>query len=538
MLRSRARQLIVGLVAAALLLGACASEESGGGGSDDPAGGGAASNQIQAGWSNEPELEPTSGGTLEVTLAAPPPGLDPNSGTLGLPTQGPVFTAIYDSLMRYDPDTGELTGHLAEGFTHNDDFTEWTLKLRPGVNFTDGTPLNSAAVVYSLERIATARNAASTYPAYFSSVETPDDLTVVFRLDTPLNNVDAMFAAELGFIVSPTAAQAAGEGFANNPVGAGPFKVESFAPDSELVLVKNPDYALGDVRLDGIRMTWSSDQGANLDKVMTGQSDMAFLNNVQGVSRAIDSGLPVYTTLVGGNGIAINNAAGRAFPGNDPRVRQAIGMAADPELMNERVNDGRGVVGRWLLPPGNRFYVDNPYSVGDVEGARELLAEVKAETGWDGSLTLVTPPPDDQALAFQAQLNAVGFNVTVEPLASFTQLIERILLNRDFDLSIWTMTTYDTNIYQALSRTLLSTSPSNYLSFDSPEMDALLGQLREAADEDAFREVLNEIALQWQTDQPFMYTGTQPYSTIVTDEVGGIIPTAIGVFLWNEVFKA
>jgi peptide/nickel transport system substrate-binding protein len=361
---------------------------------------------------------------------------------------------------------------------------------------------------------------------------------VVFRLDTPLNNVDALFASELGFIVSPTAVQAAGDGFSRNPVGAGPFMVQSFDPDSELVLVKNPTYALGEVRLDEIRMTWSGDQGANLDKVTSGQADMTFINNVQDVARAIDAGYPVYTTLVGGNGIAINNAGGRAFPGNDPRIRQAISMAADPDLMNERVNDGRGVTGRWLLPPGNRFHVDTPYSVADQARARELVAEVKAETGWDGRVTFVTPPPEDQALAFQAQLNAVGFNATVEPLANFTQLIERILLNRDFDIAIWTMTTYDTNIYQALSRTLLSASTANYLSFTSPEMDALLGELRAADDDDATREVLGRIAQQWQTDQPFMYTGTQPYSTVVRDNIGGITPTAIGVFLWSEVFKA
>jgi peptide/nickel transport system substrate-binding protein len=532
------RMVIAALVALALLATGCASDDTTSSSGGTGAGSGTET-PIRAGWVNATELEPSTGGTLEVTLPARPGGLDPNTSTLGLVTQGPILTAIFDSLMRYDAETGTFTGQLAEGLTSNDELTEWTLKLRPDVTFSDGTPFNAAAVVASMERLKTARGLAATYPSFFSSIEATDDLTVVLRLDTPLNNVDALLATEMGFIVSPTAVAAAGEGFSRSPVGAGPFMVERFDPAAELVLVKNPAYSLGEVRLDRIRMTWSNDQGANVDKVLVGQADMAFVGAVPQVARAISEGLPTYTTLVGGNGMAINNAAGKAFPGNDPRVRKAISMAIDPQVSNERAFDGDGVMGRWMMPPGNRFHVDTPFSVGDQDEARRLVDAVKAETGWDGKARIIAQPSDqDMALSYQAQLNAIGFDAQLDPVQDASQMVERVTANRDFDLSIWIMTMYDTNIWQALSRSLSSTSTANYSGFSSPEMDALLDELRGAPDDEATRGVLDEIAELWQAEQPFFFAGTQTFSTVTTDRVGGLVPTAQGVFLWSDVFKA
>ena len=91
MRRSKSLRWLVALVAAALFLGACASSSDSGSGSD----GGEGEDNVQpivAGWANPVDPTPTTGGTLNVTLPSPPSGLDPNSGTLGLTTQGPIFT--------------------------------------------------------------------------------------------------------------------------------------------------------------------------------------------------------------------------------------------------------------------------------------------------------------------------------------------------------------------------------------------------------------------------------------------------------------
>ena len=90
------------------------------------------------------------------------------------------------------------------------------------------------------------------------------------------------------------------------------------------------------------------------------------------------------------------------------------------------------------------------------------LEEVKAETGWDGSFQLLTPTPTDYALAYQALFNNVGFNAQIDQVASFLELVERTNLSSNFDVSIHVITTYETNVYQALSRSLSSGSRSNW----------------------------------------------------------------------------
>jgi peptide/nickel transport system substrate-binding protein len=540
-LQRRGRRLGALAFTGALLIAGCASEESGGGDTTDSTGEPTSVDSgsiVKAGWVNETDLEPTTGGTLQVTLPTPPSGLDPTVASLGVTTGGAPLMAIYDSLLQWEPETNTYSGRLAESISSNDDFSVWTLKLKPDLTFSDGTPVNSQAVVFSIERMRSARGSASTYPDYFSSLETPDDLTVVMNLKAPLNNVDALLASDLGYVVSPTAVQADPENFNTNPVGAGPFLLESFDPTSEMVLVKNPDYGLGDVALDGIRFTWSSEQNANVDKLMGGAADLILLTSITEEVRAIEGGYPASSIYVAGSGMAVNSAPDRAFPGDDPRVRQAMAMAIDIESVNERVNNGEGIMGPYLFAPGSIYNVDTPFSTYDPDEARRLLDEVKAETGWDGSFQLTTPPPTDYALAYQGQLNAVGFNATIDPVQSFIQLVERTNISRNFDVAIHVITTYETNVYQALHRSLSTGSRSNYSGYTNPEMDALFDQLRATPDAEGTREVLTQVAELWQTEQPFLLTGNQPFTTVTGKNVGGVQISANGLILFDEVFKS
>lgn len=528
-------------IAGALLLGACASDgDSGAAKTKDTTGKGGrdSGSVIKAGWVNETDLEPATGGTMQVTLPAAPFGLDPTVASLGVTTGGAPLTAIYDTLLRWEPDTGDIEGQLAEGVEHNDDFTQWTLKLRPDVKFTDGTLLDADAVEYSIRRMKSARGSAATYPDYVASYEKPDPRTVVFHMARPLSNFDVLLAGELGYVVSPTAVDADPKGFNTAPVGAGPFRLERFSPDSELVLVRDDGYALGKVPLDGIRFTWNPEQGASVDKLIAGETDMAMLTSVPEEVKAIKAGHPAHTQLVAGSGLAVNSSPDRDFPGDDRRVRQAISLAIDRDAVNQRVNRGQGIMGDFLFPPSSRLHVDTPFSKYDAERARALVEEVKTETGWDGSFQLLTPVPDDYALAYQGLLNAVGFKVTIDQVPSFLELVNRTNLSRNFDVAIHVITTYETNTYQALSRSLGTGSASNYHSYANAEMDGLFDELRAARGADGTKKVLEKIGTLWQTEQPFVLAGVQPFTTVTGKNVGGLKGTVNGLILFGEAFKA
>ena len=113
------------------------------------------------------------------------------------------------------------------------DFKTWTLELRDGVKFSDGTPVDSAAVSASLNRYVTNKGPQSSlYASKVASVDTPDPSTVVFNLVDPWTGIESLLSTGPGMIVAPSAQQ--GDQF--TPIGAGAFTLEKFAPNEELIL--------------------------------------------------------------------------------------------------------------------------------------------------------------------------------------------------------------------------------------------------------------------------------------------------------------
>ena len=203
--RLRMRKIVPGVLAVALL-GVLAAPAHG------AAAGGAP--RVTGPVGTQPKgSKPVTGGTLHADVSiGEPGGLDPIKGTpdgdLGLSE----YAAIFDVLLRYDPVTGKYSPQLAKSISANADHTVYTVTLRDGVKFTDGTPLNSAAVKFSVERY----KGPGSVQYYFAvmpeitSIDTPDDLTVVFNLVASDAQFPWLLSQGLGLIVSPTAVAADG----------------------------------------------------------------------------------------------------------------------------------------------------------------------------------------------------------------------------------------------------------------------------------------------------------------------------------------
>ena len=184
------------------------------------------------------------GGTLTVGTFSETPGFDPvtNIGT-GV-TGGMELAAVYDNLLVYDTATGKYVPKVAQSLTANADQTVWTLKLRPGIKFTDGTPYDSAAVVFNLKRQIAMKGRSFGLVSFMKSFDTPDPLTVVITTTAPNSTVPFSLAGAPGMIASPTAITKLGSTFGIDATGAGagPFMFSSFSPGESVVLTRNPGY--------------------------------------------------------------------------------------------------------------------------------------------------------------------------------------------------------------------------------------------------------------------------------------------------------
>src|SRR5262245_64629269 len=186
---------------------------------------------------------------LVVGMEAEPPGLDPGQA-LGLHTLR-VTAEIFETLVGTAADSTDVVPALAESWTTSADGLVWTFKLRRGVRFHDGTPLDANAVKFTFDRIIDPAHPhaksgkwsfVSGYLATVKSVEVVDPQTVQLHLKYPTASLLALLALPNCAIVSPTAFAKAPAEFDTKPVGSGRYKVESWERGSRLVLRRNDDY--------------------------------------------------------------------------------------------------------------------------------------------------------------------------------------------------------------------------------------------------------------------------------------------------------
>lgn len=320
-----------------------------------------------------------SGGHITVVKAIPSGSLDAallSSITYGGATAG---NAIYDQLLWYTPD-GELKYGLAEDLSTTDG-TTWTLKLRPGITFSDGTAFTTEAVKFSWERLLdpTLGSQAIGAASQIAKIEIVSDLEATITLASVNRKFPALIDAQgaLNWIV-PTSAGKDPKAFGLDPVGAGPFTVKRFGTDDTLELVKNADYwQEGLPRLDAITVITSSDAAATADMMATGDADVRVDILQEGTDEVKDAGGSVLSVPFQG-GVTLNFNMARA-PFDDIRARQAIVNAIDPEFYNEAVHNGTEKAVTTLVTDNQASYDPDLVQVHDSDRAQELFDELAAD---------------------------------------------------------------------------------------------------------------------------------------------------------------
>ena len=494
------KRALVSVGLAGLLLGSAACGSGDDGGTDAEAG--AVNDVAEAG-------DPVEGGSITVGLEAETNSWLPGEGTFNQPGVNVAYS-IYDPLMQRTAD-GEVKPYLAESMEANEDLTEWTLTLRPGITFHDGTPLDAQALKTIFDEYLTAptSNLAATL-AEVTSLDVVDDLTVVYRLaETNAAFPDNLVLAA-GWPFSPTAAAAAGEDAGANPVGTGPFTFVSWQRDSRLVVEKNEDYwQEGLPYLDEITFRPIPDEDTRLSSLQSGDIDVMQSLRQSTVVRARDlENVNNFEHLGSNSGGMTLNVSQPPF--DDVRVRQALAHALDQEALIE-VLGGSGVT-----PPQTQFFSpDSPYYSEalaesypsyDLERAQELYDDyVNDPERSDGkavgepiSFTFTCPPDpslNELSQLYQAFFGALGAQVELEQKEQAAWIQD--MLARDYDMGC-TRVGADRDPYIVFQQAFTE-GPLNMTAFQSPEIDEQLEVLRTTVDIDerkaaveAIGEVLNE----------------------------------------------
>lgn len=289
------------------------------------------------------------GGDITFLIDSLGDGWIPNNSAISS-FQGHIWGHVTDKLVYVDAQ-GEATPWLATSWEQNEAATEFTLHLKPGVTFSDGTPLDAAAVVANLDiwhagRVEDGINPIGLFPKTYERAEAVDAATVKVFFSRPTLGFIPTLGYHGSILVSPASlAQPASEqADLSKTFGSGPFVVESWREGDFVRLVKRPDYDwgpeavghTGPAHLDSITYKLVSEQSLRVSSVQSGQADVAYNASPQELQFLQDDGFTVATPRYLGfvNGWAVNT---KVAPYDDVRVRQALQAGIDRQEIIDTV---------------------------------------------------------------------------------------------------------------------------------------------------------------------------------------------------------
>jgi peptide/nickel transport system substrate-binding protein len=522
---------LVAAATIALVAAACGGDDDGGGG-DVAAGTGAGASET----ASDP---PASGGTLVIGMTASNiPGLD----TIMFQSEGGeggrfVGVQLWDGLTRFDLTQGETTPEvipgLAESWDVSDDATTWTFHLRAGVTFHDGTPFDADAAIYNFDRMINEES-----PLYvpelnsvggilltgIASATKVDDMTIEIVTDGP----NSFLLEQLALVPfgSPTAIEAAGDAFAEHPVGTGPFMFESVSRGQELVLVRNPDYYRGAPLLDRLILRPIPEVTARMAALRSGEVDWIEVPAPDEVPALEAEGYQVLTNYYSHVWPWVFDVT--EPPWDDVRVRQAVNYAIDRDTMSEALLNGTGSPALQYVPPSDLGYdpANDVYSY-DPDRARELLAEAGYADGFSTSVSFPTsgsgnmvPIPMNEAI--QRDLAEVGIDVELEPIEWGAMLgdffagaipgdADSLNISLGFVLpSLW-------GVWFSCDSTI------NVGHYCNPDADALIAEAAAVIDPAARGEIFAELGALLAEDAPWLLVVNDLNPRVLAPDVHGFV---------------
>lgn len=469
--------------------------------------------------------------TLHIGLREDPDLLDP---TLGSSYVGRiVFAGMCDKLFDIDSKLN-IVPQLATGYEWADP-THLVIHLRDGVTFQDGEPFNADAVKFKLTRDLTAKGSMRRGEvSSIDSIEVIDPLTVRLTLKAPASQLLAQLTDRAGIMISPKAAQAAGEQFGTHPVCAGPFSFDSRVAQDRIVLKRYPGYwDAGRIHFDQVVYSPNPNSAVRLANLQAGALDLVeyvLPTDVAAVQKDPKLAISVSDSLAY-TGITINTDSGPAAKtalGQSALVRQAFELGLDREALIQVVYSGMYAATAQANPASSPYYVsDIKPPARDPGKALALLRQAGVATPVPVTLTITNGSDIQQAgEVIQAMEKEAGFDVKLKAMEFASSLQAAYAGDFQAYLIGWSgRADPDGNMWQMLH----TGGTFNYGHYTNTGVDAALDGARTVADVADRRAFYAKVWTQERADLPLIYLWSGKNVVGLKKALTGFVPVPDGL---------
>jgi peptide/nickel transport system substrate-binding protein len=482
--------------------------------------------------------------TITVGMGAEPESLDPVNMT-----SAPAATVSEHVVERliYMEEDGSLSPMLATSWESNDEGTVWTFKIREGVEFHDGEPLNAEAVAMNLRRFVNPDVGA----AYAFLLGTVEEIEAVseYELQLTLSEPFAPILSHLSHsfvgIVSPAQLEGLGpdETF-QKPIGTGPYEMEEWSRGESITLTVNEDYWGDQPSIPNARFEFIPESSALIVALETGEIDAMMRVPPQEVERLESASNieVVRESSVRQIYIGLNN---EREPFNNEQVRRALNYAVDKEEIVNGLFEGYTVADAPIVPAVFGYAEQEVYEY-DPERAQELLAEAGYPDGFE--MTLHHPTgryPLDETVAelIQDQLSEVGIDATLQTRewSSYLDFTSQPPDEAEYDAFQlgWGTVTLDADygLYALLHSNQWNPNGNNRGFYKNEEVDQLLDEARVTTDQPRREELYAQaIDIIWN-EAPWIFLYNQGQINANRTYVEGLIHHPLeNLSVWDARF--
>jgi peptide/nickel transport system substrate-binding protein len=484
--------------------------------------------------------KPVKGGNLVV--ARPFDAISMNKTTTNDSPSLWITEQIMEPLFTSTDDGKSVTPLLASSYKVSADKLTYTINLRKGVKFSDGTPMTAKDVKFSIDEDT---KTASTGWGYINSaidqVAVVNDSTVQIKLKYAWAPILADLALFSNAIIPDNYGGKTAAEFYTAPVGTGPFKWDTWQKGQYLKLTKNTNYwQAGKPYLNSV--TWTVVPDANTRKLQLqgGQIDIDQQPDWSSFS-SLKSTPGLTTYAFPSTQMDYMEFNEKVKPFDDIHVRQAISYAIDRTALVKAVLYGNGSPANSSLAPGVPFYDKNAagYTY-DLKKAKAELAKSSVPNGFTTTLLIKSGDANQGAVSqiVQSELAKIGITLNIQQLDPTSNKKARIASNFDMASATWTMDIPDPDEWMSYALDSGNTgSLAHAMGYNDPAIVALNKQAQAEVDPAKRAADYSKLQKMQNDDASIVTLYYSPYAYASTDKVQGFNVTPLGNSNFLDVYK-